>query len=124
MDFKINAFAALVLLIGPSAVAAKDTHVPAQYSAAEYLKNFALSVCISHGYQSAEVVKDSSAAAGGYFQRGSLPIEAYEEAEALAKGFLSKEYVGMHGGKFTLMKCIDVFNSKELEWLIQKYSKK
>jgi len=124
MDFKINAFAALVLLIGPSAVDAKDTHVPVQYSAAEYLKNFALSVCISHGYQSDEVVKDSSAAAGGYFQRGSLPIEAYEEAEALAKGFLSKEYVGMHGGNFTLMKCIDVFNSKELEWLIQKYIKK
>lgn len=115
MDFKIIAFAALVLLIGPSAVDAKDTHVlvqkdthvPVQYSAAEYLKNFALSVCISHGYQSDEVVKDSSAAAGGYFQRGSLPIEAYEEAEALAKGFLSKEYVGMHGGKFTLMKRID-----------------
>ncbi|MFZ3352462.1 MAG: T6SS amidase immunity protein Tai4 family protein [Xanthobacteraceae bacterium] len=124
MDFKVNAFAALVLLIGPSAVDAKDTNVPVQYSAAEYLKNFALSVCISHGYQSEEVVKDSSAVAGGYFQRGSLPIEAYEEAEALAKGFLSKEYVGMHGGKFTLMKCIDVFNSKELEWLIQKYSKK
>ena len=99
MDFKIIAFAALVLLIGPSAVDAKDTHVPVQYSAAEYLKNFALSVCISHGYQSDEVVKDSSAAAGGYFQRGSLPIEAYEEAEALAKGFLSKEYVGMHGGQ-------------------------
>jgi hypothetical protein len=124
MDFKINAFAALVLLIGPSAVDAKDTNVPVQYSAAEYLKNFALSVCISHGYQSDEVVKDSSTAAGGYFQRGSLPIKAYEEAEALAKGFLSKEYVGMHGGKFTLMKCIDVFNRKELEWLIQKYSKK
>ena len=124
MDFKINAFAALVLLIGPSAVDAKDTNVPVQYSAAEYLKNFALSVCISHGYQSDEVVKDSSAVAGGYFQRGSLPIEAYEEAEALAKGFLSKEYVGMHAGKFTLIKCIDVFNSKELEWLIQKYIKK
>ncbi len=124
MGAKISAFAALALAIGPSAIVAKETHAPVQYSAAEYLKNFALSVCISHGYKSDEVVKDSAAAAGGYLERGSFPIEAYEEAEALAREFLSKEYAGVHGGKFTLMKCIDLFNGKELERLTQKYSKR
>lgn len=124
MGSKINVLAAFAILIGSSAVDARDTNAPVQYSAAAYLKNFALSVCISHGYKSDEVVKDSTAAAGGYFQRGSLPIEAYEEAEALAKEFLSKEYAGVHGGKFTLMKCIDLFNGKELERLTQKYEKK
>lgn len=124
MGAKINAFAALALVIGPSAIDAKETHAPVQYSAAEYLKNFALSVCISHDYKSDEVVKDSTAAAGGYLERGSFPIEAYEEVEALAKEFLSKDYAGVHGGKLTLMKCIDLFNGKELERLAQKYSKK
>jgi type VI secretion system (T6SS) amidase immunity protein Tai4 len=124
MGLKINALVALAVLIGPSAIDAKATDAPVQYSAAEYLKNFALSVCISHGYKSDEVVKDSTAAAGGYLERGSFPIEAYEEAEALAKEFLSKEYTGVHGGKFTLMKCIDLLNGKELERLTQKYSKK
>src|SRR5579863_1952776 len=124
MGAKINAFAALAILIGPSAVDAKETHAPVQYSAAAYLKNFALSVCISRGYKSDEVVKDSTAAAGGYLERGSFPVEAYEEAEALAKEFLSKEYAGVHAGKFTLMKCIDLFNGQELERLTQKYSRK
>jgi hypothetical protein len=63
--------------------------VHVHYSPGEYLKNFALSVCISDGYKSDEVVKDSLAAAGGYLELGSFPIEAYEEAAALGKKFLA-----------------------------------
>jgi len=48
-----------------------------EYSPIEYLKNFALSVCVADGYQSKDVVKDSLAAAGGYLELGSLPFEAY-----------------------------------------------
>ena len=63
-----------------------------EYSPIEYLKNFALSVCLADGYTSKEVVKDSLAAAGGYSELGSLPFEAYEEAESLARQFLAKKY--------------------------------
>jgi hypothetical protein len=122
MGYKLGAFVAFAFLVGPSIVHGKDTDVHVHYSAVEYLKNFALSVCISDGYKSEEVVKDSLAAAGGYVELGGFPIEAYEEAAALGKKFLAKEYLGIHGEKLTLMKCIDFFHSKELEQLVKKYN--
>ena len=124
MGHKSSVFIALAFLVAPSIVHAKDADVHVHYSPREYLKNFALSVCISDGYKSDEVVKDSLAAAGGYVELGGFPIEAYEEAAALGKRYLAREYVGIHGEKLTLMKCIDFFHSKELEQVVKKYDKK
>ena len=124
MSCKSSVFIALAFLVAPSIVHAKDADVHVHYSPGEYLKNFALSICISDGYKSDEVVKDSLAAAGGYVELGSFPIEAYEEAAALGKRFLAKEYLGIHGEKLILMKCIDLFHSKELDQVVTKYEKK
>jgi hypothetical protein len=124
MGSKFKLLVALALLAAPSSVDAKDTDVRVEYSAVQYLKNFALSVCISDGYKSEEVVKDSSDAAGGYLEFGGFPMEAYEEAEALGKKYLAREYKSIHGEKLTLMKCIDLFHSKELDQLARKYNKK
>lgn len=123
MAYKPGVFLALALLAASSFVHAEDAGSPVPYSAAENLRNFALSVCISDGYQSEEVVKDSRAAAGGYLELGGFPIEAYEEAASLGKKFLAKDYRGKRGEKLTLMKCIDLIHSKELEQIIRKYSK-
>jgi hypothetical protein len=124
MDYKLAAGVTLAFLVAPFIVHAKDADARVQYSSAEYLKNFALSVCISDGFASEEVVKDSRAAAGGYVELGSFPIEAYEEAAALGKSFLARVYRGKHGETLTLMKCIDFFHSQELEQLVKKYNKK
>jgi hypothetical protein len=94
------------------------------YTAVQYLKNFALSACITEGYRAEEVKQDGSAAAGGYLELGSLPMAAYEKAAALGKAFLARDYRGKHGETLTLMKCIDLFNSKELEQLARKYGRK
>jgi hypothetical protein len=114
------AFLAAAPLLADAEVAA--IRVP--YSPNQYLKNFALSTCIADGYKSDEVVKDSSAAAGGYLELGRLPFEAYEEAAALGKKFLAKDYQSISGDKLTLMKCIDFFHSKELDQLAKKYGKR
>jgi hypothetical protein len=98
--------------------------VRVEYSPIQYLKNFALSTCIADGYKSDEVVKDGSAAAGGYLELGSFPFEAYEEVASLGRKFLAKEYLSISGEKLTLMKCIDFFHSKELDQLAKKYGKK
>jgi len=124
MDSKPLAFVALAFLAAPSIVCAKDADPHVQYSTAQYLKNFALSVCIADGYKSEEVVKDGRAAAGGYLEFGSSPIEAYEDVEALGKTFLAKDYPSIHGGQITLMKCIDFYHSKELERVVKKYQKR
>ena len=120
---RLKVAAVLGLLVAPT-LAAADDGVRVEYSAVEYLQNFALSVCLADGYTSSEAVKDSLAAAGGYSELGSLPFEAYEEAESLAKQFLKKKYESMTGQQLTLMKCIDLFHSKELALIAKKYSGK
>ena len=111
----------LLFLAAPQIALAGEAPPRAIYSTAQYLKNFALSACIAEGYRSDEVKKDGSAAAGGYLELGSFPMEAYEEAAALGKKFLARTYRGKHGEALTLMKCIDLFHSTELEQLARKY---
>jgi hypothetical protein len=117
-------FAAIAFLLAPLLVEAKAADDRVEYSPLQYLKNFALSACIAHGYKSDEVVRDSLATAGGYLELGSLPFEAYEEAASLGGKFLEKNYQGISGEKLILMKCIDFFHSKELDQLAKKYDKK
>src|ERR1700690_2980627 len=104
-------------LVGSMLADALADAIRVAYSPSEYLKNFALSVCLADGYSSKEVMKDSLAAAGAYSELGSLPFEAYEKAETLAKQFLAKKYLSISGEQLTLMKCIDLFHSKELDRL-------
>jgi hypothetical protein len=118
----ISRIVAVLALIAASTFAdAFADEVRVAYSLIEYLKNFALSICLSEGYTSKDVAKDSLAAAGAYSELGSLPFEAYESAEKLAKQFLAKKYVGISGEQMTLMKCIDLFHSKELDRLARTY---
>jgi hypothetical protein len=119
MILRIVAVFALVAASTPVDAVADEVRVA--YSPIEYLKNFALSVCISDGYTSKDVVKDSLAAASAYSELGSLPFEAYENAETLAKQFLGEQYNSISGEQLTLMKCIDFFHSKELDRLSRKY---
>src|ERR1700687_1089088 len=116
--------AAAACLVALLLVDAKAADVRVEYSPRQYLKNFALSACISEGYKSDEVVKDSSAVASGYLELGSLPHEAYVEAASLGRKFLAKEYQRVSGAKLVLMKCIDFFHSKELDRLATKYIRK
>ncbi|MFM2344029.1 MAG: hypothetical protein RLZZ210_639 [Pseudomonadota bacterium] len=97
---------------------------PMKYSGSEYLKNYALSSCISNGYDAHEVVRDSTAVASGYLELGSLPIEAYNEVANLGKQFLDAEYQSITSEKLILMKCIDFYHSKPLSNIIKKYAKK
>ncbi|HEY1545433.1 MAG TPA: T6SS amidase immunity protein Tai4 family protein [Xanthobacteraceae bacterium] len=115
---------AILFFVVSFTAGASAADVRAAYSPAQYLKNFALSVCISEGYKSDEVVNDSRAAAGGYLELGSFPFEAYEDVATLGRTFLAKEYRGVSGQHLTLMKCIDFFHSQELDQLTKRYIKK
>ncbi|PLK47313.1 T6SS amidase immunity protein Tai4 family protein [Uliginosibacterium sp. TH139] len=95
------------------------------YTPAQYLKNYALSACIANGFQSGEVVSDALAAANGYKELGSLDIDAYNDAAALGKAFLTRDYLSHEGSeKLILMKCVDLFHSRELNQLARKYAKR
>jgi hypothetical protein len=124
-DMGIKVAAAIALVAVSSLADAKDADTRVPYSPAQYLKNFALSVCIANGFESDEVVKEGNAAASGYLELGGLPMAAYDQAASLGKTFLAREYRSIHpGAKLTLMKCIDFFHSRELDRLAKKYSTK
>jgi Type VI secretion system (T6SS), amidase immunity protein len=124
MSTKSRLFVAIAFMVAPLVADAKDANTRVEYSSLQYLKNFALSTCLADGYKSDEVVKDSLAAAGGYLELGHLAFEAYEEAASLGKKYLAKDYESKSGEKLISMKCIDLFHSKELQQIAEKYSKK
>ncbi|WP_405050976.1 T6SS amidase immunity protein Tai4 family protein [Serratia nevei] len=94
------------------------------HSSAEYLKNYALSVCIAEGYSAKEVKNDAAAAARGYMEFGDYSLEAHTAVRALAKEFLAKHYDSMSGETMTMAKCIDLVHSQALQAIIKKYQGK
>lgn len=94
----------------------------AHYTAEQYLKNYALSACLADGYKSPEIVNDATASANGYKELGSIDIDAYNSVLSVVRTTLKKEYLSQSGEKLTTMKCIDLYNSKELDTFVKKYS--
>lgn len=90
-------------------------------TAVQQLKNYALSTCIADGDLGGDAAKDAAAAARGYLEFGDLPLEAHTEATLLGRQFLAREYKSSTGEKMVIMKCIDFYNSPELEKLAQRY---
>jgi hypothetical protein len=121
MDTKIiYIIPALIILIGCASVQKSAK----QYSSIQYLKNYALCTCIADGFESKEVIKDAAAGARGYLEFGDLPLDAYTQATLLGRDFLKREYKSMTGQKLVLMKCIDFYNSKELNELAKRFKNK
>jgi hypothetical protein len=122
MDIKV-----ITVLLGlsflPTTMYGEDHHKHVKYTPDEYFKNYALSVCVSNGYSSKDIVEDAAAAARGYLELGRLPLEAHTEANLLAKKFLAREYQSISGEKLILMKCIDFYHSKEIKQLVRKYQR-
>lgn len=103
------------------AACASVPHPKAADHGIQQLKNYALSTCIADGL-GGEAAKDAAAAARGYLEFGDLPLEAHTEATLLGRKFLAREYKSSTGEKMVIMKCIDFYNSPELEQLAQRYS--
>ena len=124
MATKMIKFCAVSLLMLYSSSYANPNHgtptVP--YTPVQYLKNYALSSCLSYGLGPQEAKVEAGDASRGYLELGSFGIDAYEDAAALARTFLAKPMLSKHGSKLTVMKCIDLFHSKELAQLAKKYN--
>lgn len=95
-----------------------------EYSAEQYIKNYALSVCVAKRYNSKEVKDDASAAARGYLEFGDYSLAAHSAVRKLVDEFLAKTYSSQSGEPMTLAKCIDVYHSAELENIVKQYKGK
>lgn len=88
---------------------------------ASLLTRYALGQCLAATYPGTAIERDARAAAAGYLEFGSLPIEAYEDATALARDAASRAYAGKHGEPLHAMKCLDLLHSPELERLLDRH---
>lgn len=83
------------------------------------LKNSAFCSCLNTVYPGLEQnLNDGSAA--GYFETSAYGIEAFEIVDSLAGTFAAKELKSKYNRTLGIHKCLDFYNSKELEKLIHE----
>jgi hypothetical protein len=87
------------------------------------LKNWALSYCIASILEPGPAKQDALNTAGAYLEAGNQPIEAYEKTTLLIKSYLARNYTGVTQGTFNTKKCIDLYESRDLELIVQEFKK-
>jgi hypothetical protein len=86
------------------------------------LKNYAFCQCLRHLSKSDSLlIKDGSAAS--YFETGAYNIYAYEMIDSITKNINLKSYKSKEGKTLIIMKCLDFYNSKELDKIIEELDK-
>ncbi|HNX44314.1 MAG TPA: T6SS amidase immunity protein Tai4 family protein [Bacteroidales bacterium] len=84
------------------------------------LKNFAFCQCLQHVYKNDSVlIIDGSSS--GYFETGAYGIDAYNTIDSVANIYSLKVYKSKEGHPLGIMKCLDFYNSNELDKLIQQF---
>jgi hypothetical protein len=106
----LNGFAIAVAL-----AACATTSAPASHAEADVLKNWALCRCIGKAAHNEPFGDDASKSAAAYLEQGSGKIETYQRIDALVDSYLARKYTGSVPSSYQMMKCIDLFRSRELE---------
>jgi len=118
MDFRRLIFLVCIILM-QSACVNKGTKITKEEL---YFKNFAISICIASSYKYEEIKKDGSESANGYREMGRMGLDAYEELRTLVDNWRNKDYSSLEGVQVKMPKCIDLYNSSELNALYKKYT--
>lgn len=88
---------------------------PSQDTQAAILKKWALSRCLSHSANQTPAGDDAAKTAAAYLEMGNVGVDVYEKLDALAKSYLTRTYTGSVQSPYDTMKCIDLFESEELD---------
>jgi hypothetical protein len=127
MKRAVVAIGSLLVLAALSAGAADSVTysepVTPKYSQKALLKNWALSVCLAQVAKDTTARADANATAAAYLEYGHQPVEAYDQIRTLVDEYAARKYGGSVESEFNTMKCIDLFNSKELDRLAGKLSR-
>ncbi len=113
----------ILLLVGITASCTKavetNDHEPDQK---EIYKSWVLSRCLSYTFQNENMKQDALNTASAHFEQSTLPVEKFLDSEPIIQKFLSRNYQGSIEGTFNTKKCIDLFNSHELEELYSDFN--
>jgi hypothetical protein len=129
--FIVGTFMRLVIVISCSillgmtqnALAQGQTYPVYTYSQKTLLKDWALSRCLGRVAADAKSRDDAYATASAYLEFGKQGAEEYDAITALVEKYVSKPYGGSIKSDFNTMKCIDLFQSKELDQFVNKVTR-
>jgi Type VI secretion system (T6SS), amidase immunity protein len=110
------------LLVALSGACASTPELGPAHPQARILKNWALSRCLAKAAGESPPGDDAARSAAAYLEMGTGPIESYDKLEALADTYLQRKYGGSVNGEYNTMKCIDLYESRELETLVKELS--
>src|SRR5208283_1552552 len=86
-------------------------------SQGDLLRNWALSRCIAKAFGPGKVKDDANISASAYLEE----IRARPEIDSLVTQALARTASGSVKGNYNTKKCIDLYSSKALRQLIEKY---
>lgn len=88
-------------------------------------KDRALAYCIAQAYKDSPAGQDASKTGGIFLDWTYYDLEANSEIDALIAKFLRRDYStpveGYADARFALLKCIDMYHSRELDELVRKF---
>jgi hypothetical protein len=96
---------------------------PPENAQATLLKKWALSRCLAKAGADSPPGDDAAKTAAAYLESGTAGIEVYEKLEALARRYLEREYTGSVKSNYNTMKCLDLYDSDELDRLARDSAK-
>ena len=119
----ISKLIAVLFLLAISNQSLADKHPFKTANEETLFRNFSLAICTGMAYEkfSKEIATDTGKAATGYREYSHIDLQAYEESRKLVNKWLKKDYQSKHGGQIDIMKCIDLYNSKELIRLFKRF---
>jgi hypothetical protein len=94
------------------------------YSQRQLLKNWALTVCLGNVMKDPSDQKDANVSASAYLEFSRAKLEDFEKLRQLALKYAALKYSGSIKGNFNIMKCINLYHSRELNRLVKKLTMK
>ena len=123
MELDMNGVVVLLVAFAITSCANIETNNSDESSQKEIFKNWVLSRCLSYTFQNENQKQDALYTASAYLEQSTLSVEQLLESEPLIQSFLSQNYQGSIAGTFNTKKCIDLFNSHELDKLYNSLKK-
>jgi hypothetical protein len=122
----VRAFVALVLCSALTAIAGESNITAISRTNAENYKDRALALCISEAYKGSPQGDDAKKSMSAFLEWTDYDDDKGNPAvDLLVEKYLRRDYStpveGYAGANFNLLKCIDMYHSRELNIQVRKY---
>ena len=118
-------FLPILSLCSAMAYAGTDQVTAITRNNATNFRDRTLAYCIAQAYKGSRAGQDAMKTGGVFLDWTYYDLDANPEIDVLVARFLGRDYStpveGYADTEFSLLKCIDMYHSPELDALIQKY---